>query len=45
MQIQKNISLQDYNTFGLAARAKYFATILNGEDLKNSIKDFVMVWS
>jgi UDP-N-acetylmuramate dehydrogenase len=40
MQIQKNISLQDYNTFGLASRAKYFATISSSEGLKTIIKDF-----
>lgn len=34
MQIQENISLKSYNTFGIDAKAKYFVSISNISDLK-----------
>lgn len=34
MQIQENISLKAYNTFGLNARAKYFVKVESVEELK-----------
>jgi UDP-N-acetylmuramate dehydrogenase len=33
MQIQENISLKPYNTFGIDAKARYFATFSNIEEL------------
>lgn len=33
MQIQENISLRQYNTFGIDARAKFFATFRNTDEL------------
>jgi len=38
MQIQKNVSLKHLNTFGIEARAKYFAKITSHEDLLELIK-------
>ena len=34
MQVQENISLKPYNTFGLEARTKYFAGIESADDLQ-----------
>src|SRR5262245_45322374 len=34
MQIQSNFSLKPYNTFGIEAKAKYFAAFSNVERLK-----------
>lgn len=34
MQIRENVSLRPYNTFGIEATAKYFATFRNLEDLQ-----------
>ncbi|SFD16371.1 UDP-N-acetylmuramate dehydrogenase [Algibacter pectinivorans] len=34
MQIQNNISLKPYNTFGIDAKAKHFVSVSNLEDLK-----------
>jgi len=34
MNLQQNISLRPYNTFGISARAKYFSTFSSIEDLK-----------
>lgn len=36
MQIQKNKSLKAYNTFGIAAKAKYFCEINSVEDLRQA---------
>ncbi len=33
MQVQENISLKQYNTFGIGARAKYFSTFKSPEEL------------
>src|SRR6266498_2856464 len=33
MQIQENFALKPYNTFGIDARAKYFSTFSNVEQL------------
>jgi UDP-N-acetylmuramate dehydrogenase len=33
MQIQENISLKQFNTFGIAAKARYFASFSSAEDL------------
>lgn len=38
MNIQQNISLKKYNTFGIEAAAKYFATFSSIEQLKNSLE-------
>ncbi len=35
MQIQENISLKPYNSFGIEARAKYFATFKNTDELSD----------
>ncbi|MEW4924903.1 UDP-N-acetylmuramate dehydrogenase [Algibacter sp. 2305UL17-15] len=35
MQIQQNISLKNYNTFGIDAKAKHFISVANTEDLNN----------
>lgn len=42
MQIQKNISLKPYNTFGLDAKAKHFVSVTSIEDLQSvlSLKDY-----
>lgn len=37
MDIQENISLKSYNTFGLNARAKYFVKVETIQDLKNAL--------
>ncbi|GAB5475960.1 MAG: UDP-N-acetylmuramate dehydrogenase [Maribacter sp.] len=37
MHIQKNISLKPYNTFGIAAKAKYFCEINSIEDLSEAL--------
>ncbi len=34
MQIQENISLRSYNTFGIDAKAKYFATFKDNDELE-----------
>lgn len=34
MQIQENISLQNYNSFGIAAKSRYFASFTNEQELK-----------
>lgn len=36
MQIQRNISLKDYNTFGIAVNAKFFCEVNSIEDLKKA---------
>ncbi len=38
MNIQENFSLKNYNTFGIDARAKYFASITTIEELKESLE-------
>jgi UDP-N-acetylmuramate dehydrogenase len=38
MQIQENIPLRQYNTFGIAALARHFAVIESAEDLKEASK-------
>lgn len=38
MLIQHNISLKEYNTFGIDAKAKHFVTIHNLEDLKEALQ-------
>ena len=38
MKIQENISLKKYNTFGIDASAKYFASFTNVDELKESIE-------
>src|SRR5690349_3217851 len=34
MQIQENISLKSYNTFGIDAKAKYFSTFSSTDELE-----------
>ncbi|MBW2962978.1 UDP-N-acetylmuramate dehydrogenase [Mesonia aestuariivivens] len=38
MRKEKNFSLKDYNTFGIAAKAKTFVEITNEEELKEVLK-------
>jgi len=38
MQIQENISLKPYNTFGINAKAKYFSTFSSVDELKDLLK-------
>jgi UDP-N-acetylmuramate dehydrogenase len=38
MNIQQNISLKKYNTFGIDAAAKYFAAFSSVDDLKNCLQ-------
>jgi UDP-N-acetylmuramate dehydrogenase len=38
MQVQQNYPLKKYNTFGIDAIAKYFATFSSGEDLNHLIE-------
>lgn len=38
MQIQKNISLKPYNTFGIAAKAKYFCEIRSVQELAQALQ-------
>lgn len=37
MQIQENISLRPYNTFGIDVRARYFSTFKNSDELEELI--------
>lgn len=39
MQVQQNYPLKKYNTFGIDAIAKYFASFSSGDDLKNLIEE------
>lgn len=39
MQVQENISLQQLNTFGIEAEARYFAEIRSVEDLQTLLRD------
>ncbi|RYZ98282.1 MAG: UDP-N-acetylmuramate dehydrogenase, partial [Sphingobacteriaceae bacterium] len=39
LQIQQNISLKNFNTFGIDAHAKYFAEISNEDELKELFAD------
>lgn len=39
MEIQRNISLKPYNTFGLAAMAKFFCEINSIDDLRLALQD------
>lgn len=39
MQIQKNISLKPYNTFGIDVHASHFSDIFSTEDLRNILLD------
>ena len=39
MQIQENISLRPYNTFGIDASAKYFAVFNNNDELEELMTD------
>jgi UDP-N-acetylmuramate dehydrogenase len=39
MQIRENISLQPYNTFGIAANTRYFASFQNTDELQNLLAD------
>jgi UDP-N-acetylmuramate dehydrogenase len=38
MQIRENISLRPYNTFGLEATARYFATFSSGDELQEALQ-------
>ena len=38
MQVQENISLKSYNTFGIDAKAKYFCEINSAEDLAEALR-------
>jgi UDP-N-acetylmuramate dehydrogenase len=38
MQIQENISLRQYNTFGIEAMARYFAVFTSKEELREAIR-------
>ena len=38
MKIQENISLKDYNTFGIAVKARYFLQINTVEELRQALK-------
>ncbi|WP_422083914.1 UDP-N-acetylmuramate dehydrogenase [Ulvibacterium sp.] len=38
MKIQQNISLKDYNTFGIDAKAKFFIEISNINDLREALQ-------
>ena len=38
MKIVRNISLKDYNTFGIDARARHFVEISNLDDLKEVLQ-------
>ena len=40
MTIQENVSLKPYNTFGVEAKAKYFAEVNSEEELKEILKQF-----
>ena len=40
MQVQNNISLENYNTFGLAVKAKRFIKISTVESLQTVIEEF-----
>lgn len=40
MMIQENISLKPYNTFGIDAKARYFAEANSAEELQQILKDF-----
>jgi UDP-N-acetylmuramate dehydrogenase len=39
MQVHENYSLKNYNTFGVAAIAKHFATFFSEEELKESLEE------
>lgn len=39
MQIERNISLKTFNTFGIEVNAKYFAVVTNKVDLKKILSD------
>ena len=39
MQIRENISLRPYNTFGIDATARYFATFRTGEELEDLLRN------
>jgi len=39
MHIQENISLKPYNTFGVEAKARYFAAFSSEQELKNFLAD------
>jgi len=39
LQIQQNISLKPYNTFGIDVKAAFFAEVFNDDDLKTLFKD------
>ncbi|MFD2200684.1 UDP-N-acetylmuramate dehydrogenase [Shivajiella indica] len=39
MNIQENISLLPYNTFGIDKKAKYFAQVFSENDIKSAIKE------
>ncbi len=39
MQVQKDFSLKKYNTFGIAAIARYFSTFFNTEELESIIEN------
>ena len=38
MQIRENISLRPYNTFGLEAKARYFATFSHSDELQHALE-------
>ena len=40
MKIQENFSLKNYNTFGVEAKAKYFAEVHSLEELKETLQLF-----
>lgn len=39
MQVQKDFSLKKYNTFGIAAIAKYYSTFFNEDELRSIIEN------
>lgn len=39
MQVHQNYSLQKYNTFGIAATAKYFSTFSSAEELRQMLNE------
>jgi UDP-N-acetylmuramate dehydrogenase len=41
MQIQENVSLKNYNTFQIDAKAAFFVEITNEEDIKHLISNDV----
>ncbi len=42
MQLQQNVSLKPYNTFGIDASARYFAAVSSVDELKQIVVDLMM---